>query len=143
MAFRDHQPQVTRLLPLDKLPQVVSLDSDQHLIPRKALRTSIKSHFWKISSTFGDRCPQNGSKNGETAPRTGTGCPHEGPSVDYVTRTSPLSACRDLSCPNPEPGSLPPNPRTPHSTPSTHRTTTPGCTRSRWSLLRSARGASF
>ena len=49
--------------------------------PRKALRTSIKSHFWKISSTFGDKCPQNGSKNGQTAPRTGTGCPHEGPSV--------------------------------------------------------------
>ena len=25
--------------------------------PRKALRTSIKNHVWKISSTFGDKCP--------------------------------------------------------------------------------------
>ena len=50
-------------------------------LPRKALRTSIKSHFWKISSTFGNKYPQNGSKNGQTAPRTGMGCPFEGPSV--------------------------------------------------------------
>ena len=42
---------------------------------------SIKSHFWKISSTFGDKCPQNGSKNGLRAPRTGMGCPHIGSSV--------------------------------------------------------------
>ena len=28
--------------------------------------------------------PQNGSKIGQTAPRTGTGCPHEGPSVGPV-----------------------------------------------------------
>ena len=49
--------------------------------PRKALRTSIKSHFWKIASTFGNKCPPNGSKNEETAPRPRTGCPHEGPFV--------------------------------------------------------------
>ena len=30
---------------------------------------------------FGDKCPENGSKNGEMAPRTGTGYHHEGPSV--------------------------------------------------------------
>ena len=37
--------------------------------------TSIKSHLWKISSTVGDKCPQNGSKNGQAAPRTGMGYP--------------------------------------------------------------------
>ena len=42
---------------------------------------SIKSHFSKISSTFGDKCPRNGSKNEEMAPRTRTGYPHKGPSV--------------------------------------------------------------
>ena len=52
--------------------------------PRKALRTLNQSHFWKISSTFGDKCPQNGSKNGQTAPRTGRGCPHKGPYVERV-----------------------------------------------------------
>ena len=30
---------------------------------------SIKSHFWKTSSTFGDTCTQNGSKIASTAPR--------------------------------------------------------------------------
>jgi hypothetical protein len=35
-------------------------------------------------STFGDKCPQSGSKNGQTAPRTGTGYPHEGPSAVRV-----------------------------------------------------------
>ena len=49
---------------------------------------SIKSHFWKISSTFGDKCPQNGSKNGLRAPRTGMGCPHIGPSVVFSERTA-------------------------------------------------------
>ena len=42
---------------------------------------SIKSQFWKISSTFGDKCPENGSKNGLRAPRTGLGYPLEGPFV--------------------------------------------------------------
>ena len=32
--------------------------------PRQALRTSIKSQFWKILITFGDECPR-------MAPRTG------------------------------------------------------------------------
>ena len=59
-----------------------SLSPAAVLSPRKALRTSIKSQLWKISSTFGDKYPQNGSKNGLRAPRTGMGCPHEGPSVD-------------------------------------------------------------
>ena len=30
-----------------------------------------------------DDRPRNGSKNGEMAPRTGTGCPHIGPFVDW------------------------------------------------------------
>ena len=30
-------------------------------------------------STFGNKCPQNGSKNEPRAPRTSMGCPHEGP----------------------------------------------------------------
>ena len=40
--------------------------------------TSIKSHFWKILSTFGDKCPENGSKSEEMAPRTRTGYPTKG-----------------------------------------------------------------
>ena len=43
--------------------------------PRQALRTSIKSQFLKILRTFGDECPQNGSKYGSMAPSTGLGCP--------------------------------------------------------------------
>jgi len=50
-------------------------------IHARPLVPSIKGHFWKISSTFGDKCPQNCSKYGSVAPRTGLGCPHKGPSV--------------------------------------------------------------
>ena len=39
---------------------------------------SIKSHFGKISPTFGVKCPRNGSTNEEMAPRTRTGYPHIG-----------------------------------------------------------------
>ena len=42
-------------------------------IPRQALRTSVKSRFWKIWVTFGDKCPQNGSTNAPMAPRTHLG----------------------------------------------------------------------
>ena len=41
-----------------------------------------KVNFQETLSSFGDKCPQNGSKNGLRAPRTGMGCPHIGPSVD-------------------------------------------------------------
>ena len=34
---------------------------------------SIKSQFFKILITFGDKCPRNGSKNEQTAPRTSMG----------------------------------------------------------------------
>jgi hypothetical protein len=38
--------------------------------PRKSLRTSIKRQFVKVVPTCGDKCPQNGSRNDLTAPRT-------------------------------------------------------------------------
>jgi len=37
--------------------------------------------FKEMLSTFGNKCPQNGSKNEPRAPRTCMGCPHEGPQV--------------------------------------------------------------
>ena len=40
-----------------------------------------KSQFTIDLSNFDNNFPQNGSKNEDTAPRTRTGCPHEGPSV--------------------------------------------------------------
>ena len=50
--------------------------------PRKALRTLNQKSFWKILSTFGDKCPRNGSKSDTMVPRTTLECPHEGPRVD-------------------------------------------------------------
>jgi len=44
----------------------------------------LKVIFSETLSTFGDKCPQNGSKNGSTAPRTGLGYPHIGPFVGRV-----------------------------------------------------------
>ena len=38
-------------------------------------------NFTETLSFFGDKCPQNGSKNGQMVPRTTLGCPHEGPRV--------------------------------------------------------------
>jgi len=52
-----------------------------HNGPRQALRTSIKSQFWKILITCGDKCPRNGSKNDKMAPRTTRRSHHEGPRV--------------------------------------------------------------
>ena len=50
--------------------------------PRKALGGGIsKVNFQETLSIFGDKCPQNGSKNEQRAPRTSMGCPHIGPSV--------------------------------------------------------------
>jgi len=52
--------------------------------PRKALQTSIKSHYQKILSTFGDKITKwlqertDGSKNG-------LGIAFEGPGVDKLT----------------------------------------------------------
>ena len=41
----------------------------------------LKVNFSETLTIFGDKRPRNGSKNGEMAPRTGTGCPHIGPFV--------------------------------------------------------------
>ena len=47
--------------------------------PPKALRGGIsKVNFQWTLSIFGDKCPQNGSKNEQRAPRTSMGCPHIG-----------------------------------------------------------------
>ena len=55
--------------------------------PRRALRGGIsKVNFEQRLSTFGNKCPQNGSKNGSMAPSTGMGCPHIGPFVVSVWR---------------------------------------------------------
>ena len=56
------------------------------LTPRRALRGGIsKVNFEQSLSTFSNKCPQNGSKNGSTAPSTGLGCPHIGPFVVFWT----------------------------------------------------------
>jgi hypothetical protein len=41
----------------------------------------LKVNCSETLSIFGDKRPRNGSKNGEMAPRTGTGYPHRGPFV--------------------------------------------------------------
>ena len=71
----------------------------------------LKVNFSETLSIFGDKRPRNGSKNGEMAPRTGTGCPHIGPFVVSPTRasTTPTPATR-----NPNPGTRHPNPETPN-----------------------------
>ena len=48
--------------------------------------------------TFGDKCPRNGSKNGQTAPRTGKGCPHEGPRVVPAPPALTVASQRDRLC---------------------------------------------
>ena len=42
----------------------------------------LKVNFSETLSIFGDKRPRNGSKNGEMAPRTGTGYPHIGVCVE-------------------------------------------------------------
>ena len=52
-------------------------------VPPEALRGGIsKVNFQGTLSSFGDKCPRNGSKNEQRAPRTSMGCPHIGPFVD-------------------------------------------------------------
>ena len=43
----------------------------------------LKVNSAEILSSFGDKCPQNGSRNDLLATRTTLECPHEGPSVVY------------------------------------------------------------
>ena len=50
-----------------------------------------KVDFQETLSMFGDKCPQNGSKNDPMAPRTTLECPREGTSVG-ISNTPVLSA---------------------------------------------------
>jgi hypothetical protein len=54
------------------------------VIPRKALRGGIQKSICNRLINFDHNFPQNGSKNKETALRTRSGYPHEGPSVVRV-----------------------------------------------------------
>ena len=59
--------------------------------PPEALCGGISQvNFQETLSSCGDKCPQNGSKNGLRAPRTGMGCPHIGPSVGLTRREDAL-----------------------------------------------------
>ena len=51
-----------------------------------------KSKFTTDLSIFDNNFPQNGSNNEETAPRTRTGYPHEGPSVGCKAESSRASS---------------------------------------------------
>ena len=53
-----------------------------------------QSQFLETLSIFGDKCPRNGSKNGEMAPRTGTGYLHIGPFVDESENLSVRRSAR-------------------------------------------------
>ena len=51
-------------------------------VPLKTLRGGISNvNLQETLSSFDDKCPQNGSQNDPTAPKTTLECPHEGPSV--------------------------------------------------------------
>ena len=56
--------------------------------PRTALRGGISKSMFPGLSTFDNDSQQNGSKNGKTAPRPGTGYPHEGPSMECPFATA-------------------------------------------------------
>ena len=47
----------------------------------------LKVIFSETLSFFGDKCPQNGSKNEPMAPRTNLECPHIGVCVDLAITT--------------------------------------------------------
>ena len=52
-------------------------------VPPEALCGGIsKVNFQETLSSFGDKCPQNGSKTAPTAPRPHLGYPHIGPFVE-------------------------------------------------------------
>ena len=99
------------------------------LVPRRALRGSIlKVNFEQILSTFGNTCPQNGSKKEPRAPRTSLGYPNEAPSVGIGDTTVRLAEQngrgRKISHPahytlHPTPCTLHPTPYTLHPTPYT------------------------
>ena len=51
----------------------VSWWNDKTTLHARPFEPSIKSIFLEILTTFGDKCPQNGSKNDKMAPRTTSG----------------------------------------------------------------------
>ena len=53
-------------------------------------RTSIKSRFWEILTTFGDKCPQNGSKNGDGIGFGGPGVEKQGEAAREVLGRPPV-----------------------------------------------------
>ena len=66
------------------MPGLTVCASWSPLTPPKVLRGGIsKVNLQQTLSIFGDKYPQNGSKNAPRAPRTSLGCPHLGPSVIY------------------------------------------------------------
>ena len=90
--------------------------------PPEALCGGIsKVNFQETLSSFGDKCPQNGSKNEQRALRTSMGCPHIGPFVDpplgRALRGEPTNL--DLTPQNldPEPGTRNPEPKAPNPEP--------------------------
>ena len=91
-----------------------------YIIHARPFEPSIKSHFWKISSIFGDKCPRNGSKNDTMVPRTTLECPHEG--LRVVTMSAKRQVRAEVLANMVKPGTmdiskvrtLHPAPKTPH-----------------------------
>ena len=54
------------------------------LVPCKGLRTTIKSRWLEIVSTFGDKCPQHGSKNATNCSKNAHGIAFDGPGEDRL-----------------------------------------------------------
>ena len=69
---------------MSEVPLYIQLSSEEgtHARPFVGVFQRQLSQGW---STFDTNLQQNGSKNGETAPRPGTGYPHKGPSVGKGT----------------------------------------------------------
>ena len=67
--------------------------------PRRAFRGGIsKVNCEQSLSTFGNTCPQNGSKNEPRAPKTSLGYPHEGPSVALAQCRLPVQGAGFRTC---------------------------------------------
>ena len=63
--------------------------------PPEALCGGIsKVNFQETLSSFGDKCPQNGSKTAPRAPKPPLECPHEGSSVGPISSSSTPPAAR-------------------------------------------------
>ena len=69
-----------------RTPHAVCVEVGVHTRPFVGV---FQSQFLPGLSTSDNSSHQNGSNNGETAPRPGTGCPHEGPSVGKARGAAP------------------------------------------------------